>query len=142
MAEGICRKLLARRLGTGPDELEDRGILVMSAGVAAMTGGRATPEAVQVASGMELDLSQHETQPLTEPLVRYADLIFTMTQSHRQAVIAGWPSSGERVRVLKADGSDVSDPIGGPLERYERCAAEIESALAARLDEIVLEANN
>jgi tRNA threonylcarbamoyl adenosine modification protein (Sua5/YciO/YrdC/YwlC family) len=137
MAETICRRLLAERLDCSPDDLEDRGIVVMSAGVAAMSGGRATPEAVQVMASLGLDLSGHETQPLTEPLVRYADVIYTMTQSHRQAVVAQWPSAAERTRVLAASMVDISDPIGGPIERYQRCAQQIEAELKTRLDELL-----
>jgi protein-tyrosine phosphatase len=137
MAEAICRRLLGERMNCPPDDLEDQGVIVMSAGVAAMSGGRAAPEAVQVMSGLGMDLSGHETQPLTEPLVRYADVIFTMTQSHRQAVVAQWPGAAERVRVLASDGSDISDPIGGPVERYQRCAQQLEAELKARLDELL-----
>jgi protein-tyrosine phosphatase len=136
MAEAICRKFLAQRLGCLPDELEDRGVMVMSAGVAAMSGGRATPQAVEVMSAMGMDLSLHETQPLTEPLSRYADVILTMTQSHRQAIAAQWPHVAHRTQLMRPDGDDVCDPIGGPIERYERCAAEIESQLETRMDEL------
>ncbi len=120
MAEAICRRLLAQRLDCEPDGLEDKGVMVMSAGVAAVSGGRAATEAVQVMGQLGMDLSQHETQPLTEPLVRYADLIFTMTESHRQAVLAQWPSAAERTKVLSTSGGDISDPIGGPVERYQQ----------------------
>ena len=48
MAEALARKMLARRLGCPADELEDRGVVVGSAGVAAVMGGHATPEAVRV----------------------------------------------------------------------------------------------
>ena len=135
MAEAIARRLLAERLGCRPEELDDKGVNVMSAGVAAMSGGRAAPEAVQTMATRGIDLSGHETQPLTEPLVRYADLIYVMTQSHRQAVVAQWPGAAERVRLLAGNGADLSDPIGGPLERYERCAAQLEAELRDRLDE-------
>jgi tRNA threonylcarbamoyl adenosine modification protein (Sua5/YciO/YrdC/YwlC family) len=136
MAEAICKELIAKRLGCKIDELEDQGVLVMSAGIAAMLGGRATQEAVQAMEQMELDLNNHETQPLTESLVRHADLIFTMTQSHREAILAQWPSASNRTRPLSRGGSDISDPIGGPLERYEHCAAEIRRELSAQIQEL------
>ena len=138
MAEAICRDLIAKRLGCKIDELEDRGVLVMSAGIAAMMGGRATHEAMQTMEQMELDLSNHETQPLTESLVRHADLIFTMTKSHREAILAQWPSASSRTRLLSRDGSDICDPIGGPLERYEQCAAQIRRELSAQVEELEL----
>ena len=135
MAEWLCRKLIAERLGCNVEELEDRGVVVVSAGIAAMAGGRAANEAIQVMAEHGLDLHLHETQPLTEPLVRQADMIFTMTQSHRQAIVAQWPSAAERTFVLCKDGGDIADPIGGPLERYQRCASQIEAELKPRLDE-------
>jgi tRNA threonylcarbamoyl adenosine modification protein (Sua5/YciO/YrdC/YwlC family) len=52
MAEVICRELIAKRLECKADELEDRGVIVMSAGIAAMAGGRATQEAIQTMEQM------------------------------------------------------------------------------------------
>ena len=105
----------------------------MSAGIAAMMGGRASAEAVDVASRMGHDLTQHETQPLTEPLVRHADVVYTMTRSHREAIVAQWPNAAERTHLLCTDGSDVADPIGGPLERYQCCAKQIQRELELQL---------
>jgi len=138
MAEAFCQKMLAERVGCEIDELEDRGVLVMSAGIAAMMGSRASEEAIQVAAERELDLKDHETQPLTESLVRQADLIYTMTQSHRNAILVEWPGAAERTHVLCADGSDISDPIGGPMQMYQRCASQIESEIRNRLEELKL----
>ena len=138
MAEAICRDLIAKRLGCKSEELEDRGVLVMSAGIAAMMGGRATHEAMQTMEQMELDLSNHETQPLTESLVRHADLIFTMTNRIARRFLR----NGLRPRAARAclsrDGSDICDPIGGPLERYEHCAAQIRRELSAQVEELEL----
>jgi tRNA threonylcarbamoyl adenosine modification protein (Sua5/YciO/YrdC/YwlC family) len=136
MAELLCRDLLAKHLKTTIDELDDHGVVVMSAGIAAMMGGRASIEAVETLAHLGLDLQGHETQPLTETLVRHADVIYTMTRSHREAIVAQWPSAADRVRVLSADGSDVCDPIGGPVEHYRRCAEKIRSELSLRLNEL------
>ena len=136
MAEAICRQVLAKRLGCEIGQLEDHGVMVMSAGVAAMLGGRAAHEAVEVLKTMNLDLSDHETQPLTEPLVRHADLIYTMTRTHREAIVAQWPAAAERTFLLAVDESDICDPIGGPAERYQRCAAQIRAELEQRLEQM------
>ena len=138
MAEALCRDFLAKRLDCSSDELEDHGVIVMSAGIAAMMGGRASPEAVQTMAQFRLDLGPHQTQPLTEPLVRHADVIYAMTRSHREAIVAQWPAAAERTWLLATDGTDIPDPIGGPLERYQSCAAQIWSHLQARLDELEL----
>ena len=138
MAEVLCRKILAQRVGCKIDELEDRGVIVTSAGVAAMMGGRASIEAVKAIAEMDLDLKDHNTQPLTETLVRHSDVIYAMTRSHREAIVAQWPDAGERTWLLCSDGSDISDPIGGGLERYQHCAARIQTQLGTRLDELEL----
>ncbi len=136
MAEAICRGLLAKKLGCEIGELEDRGFLVMSAGIAAMMGGRASHESVYVMQQCGLDLTNHVTQPLTEPLVRHADVIFAMTHSHREAILAQWPSAAPRVKLLCRDGAEIFDPIGGPLERYEHCARQLHEEISLRLEEI------
>ena len=125
MAEGLFRHLLATRLGCKSGELEERGAIVMSAGIAAMLGGRAAGEAIKVLAPMGIDLTSHESQPLTDQLVRHADVILAMTRSHRQAILAEWPSAAERVKLLSHDGIDVPDPVGGPTELYERCLAQM-----------------
>jgi protein-tyrosine-phosphatase len=132
----LCRDMLAKHLKTTIEALEDRGVLVMSAGIAAMMGGRASSEAVETLNHMGLDLRGHETQPLTETLVRHADAIYTMTRSHREAIVLQWPSAAARTHVLCADGTDVCDPIGGPVERYQQCAEKIRAELSTRLSEI------
>jgi len=138
MAEILCRRMLARRIGCNRDELEDRGVIVASAGIAAVTGGRASPSAIEVMFQAGSDLRDHQTQPLTEPLVRHADVIYTMTRSHREAIVAQWPDAAERTWLLCADGSNVSDPVAGPIERYRHCAEQIQSQLETRLSELDL----
>jgi protein-tyrosine phosphatase len=142
MAEVLCRDMLAKRFGCTIDEVEERGVIVMSAGIAAVIGGRASREAVEVMANEGLDLGSHETQPVTEPLVRHADVIYAMTRSHREAIVAQWPSAAERIHVLCPEGVDISDPVGGPVTRYRQCAEEIESKLRVRLDELDLRPNN
>jgi tRNA threonylcarbamoyl adenosine modification protein (Sua5/YciO/YrdC/YwlC family) len=138
MAEAMCRKLLSDRLGCKPDfhALEEKGVMVMSAGLSAYMGGRPSPEAVDVMRSMDVDLSQHESQPLTAQLIRNADIIWTMTRSHRQAILAQWPEAAKRCELLCLDMGDIPDPIGGPLELYQRCATQIKAELEARLKQL------
>ncbi len=136
IAELLCRSMLAEQVGCRLDELGDRGAIVMSAGIAAMMGGRANLQAVRVMADAGLDLSGHQTQPLTHSLVRHADVIYGMTDSHRQAIVTQWPDAAERTRLLSANGSDIADPIGAPLERYQHCADQIRRELETRLGEL------
>ncbi|HAY82337.1 MAG TPA: threonylcarbamoyl-AMP synthase [Planctomycetaceae bacterium] len=133
MAERLLAKRIADHLHCKPEDLADRGVMVMSAGIAAMPGGQPSQEAVQVLSDRGLNLQDHESQPLTDRLVRFADIILTMTHGHRTAIVGHWPEVEPRVKLLCQDASDVSDPIGGPVELYERCAQQIDQQLASWL---------
>ena len=136
MAEVMARKMIADRLGCPEDEVGEHGLMIMSAGLSAMMGARPSPEAVDVMAKMGLQLADHESQPLTAQLVRHADVIWTMTRSHRQAIVAQWPQASARIQVLAPDQSDVSDPIGGPIENYRQCAGQIQTFLAQRVREL------
>jgi protein-tyrosine phosphatase len=136
MAEGMFRQLVAQKLGCRPDEVEDRGVIVMSAGIAAMMGGRPSAESVAVMNEMGIDISAHESQPLTEQLARHADLMITMTRSHRQAILAEWPEAADRVFPLCEGGQDIADPVGGPTELYRRCAEKISAELEHWLNKL------
>ena len=138
MAEALTRKMLSDRLGCGMDQIEEAGVMVMSAGIAASLGAQASPEAVEVMRSYGIDLTTHETQPVSETLIRHADYIFTMTQGHRQAILAEWPEAAERTLLLCPEGTDIADPIGGPVERYRRCAQQIQRAVQVRLSELEL----
>jgi protein-tyrosine phosphatase len=136
MAEALLRQMIAAKKNCPPAELSDHGVLVMSAGISAMMGSRPSPEAVEVMHQMGASLCEHESQPLTVQLVRHADIIWTMTSAHRQAIVSQWPEAAARTEVLSRSGADIADPIGGPVEFYERCAAQIKAELAARLNEL------
>jgi tRNA threonylcarbamoyl adenosine modification protein (Sua5/YciO/YrdC/YwlC family) len=138
MAETIARKLIADRLGCRTEQLEDRGVIVQSAGLSAMSGGCAAQEAVDVMTSMGLDVSAHESQPLTGQMVRNADIILPMTRSHRQAILSQWPDAGKRTELLALDQSDIPDPIGGPPEVYRRCAEQLRSELESRIAKLEL----
>jgi tRNA threonylcarbamoyl adenosine modification protein (Sua5/YciO/YrdC/YwlC family) len=129
MAEILLKKRLSERLGCKMEELEDRGVLALSAGIAAMAGGRAAEEAVETMKLRGLDLAAHESQPLSDRLVRYADLILAMTRGHREAILAQWPDARDRVFLVSNDRGDIADPIGGPAELYRRCAEQIDGYL-------------
>jgi protein-tyrosine-phosphatase/tRNA A37 threonylcarbamoyladenosine synthetase subunit TsaC/SUA5/YrdC len=139
MAEALFRVMAAERLGCGPDDIERHGVVIASAGLAAWGGGPASGNAVEAMREMGADLGRHESQPLTESLVSQADVILTMTASHRAAILAQFPEAGGRVAMLSPDRRDVLDPVGGSLDTYRSCAGQIRGHLAARMDTLGVE---
>ena len=130
------RQLIAEKLGCKKEELEQKNIIVTSAGIAAAPGCGPSPEAVDVVKEKGLDLTNHASQPLTEKLVRHADLILTMTTGHRHAILRRWPDAEERIHNVRSDGGDINDPIGGSASVYRECADEVENALRERIQNI------
>jgi protein-tyrosine phosphatase len=129
MAELLMRQSLAKCLKCSDDELERNGVTVISAGIAAAPGCPPTSEAVQVMREHGLDLSRHEAQPLTEKLVRDADVILAMTHSHMQSIVERWPSAADRTHLLLPERGDLADPIGQPVGAYRQCATQIAEAV-------------
>ena len=134
MAESLCRKLLADRLACRPEELPGRGFHVQSAGLAAMMGCEASPEAVETAREFGADLTSHASQPLTMDLLLQADRLFGMTDNHLRML---YGIRGVVPRLLSRAGEDVSDPIGGTVEVYRACARQIMGHLEELLPELL-----
>jgi protein-tyrosine phosphatase len=139
MAELLMRARLAQFLKCKIDELDDRGVMVISAGIAAAPGCPPTSEASQVMRERGLDLSRHEAQPLTDQLVRHADVIITMTHSHMLSIVERWPNAVDRVFMLLPDRSDVADPIGQTVGAYRDCAEQITAGVSHHADQLLRE---
>ena len=99
----------------------------------AETGARASANAAVVFRGSGIDLTDHRSRPLTPALVREADIILVMEESHRRSIFYMAPEHLAKVFLLTemAGGyDDVPDPYGGPFEEYVQTAA----FLAALID--------
>jgi protein-tyrosine phosphatase len=123
----LLRRRIAEHLDCPVDELEARGIAIRSAGIAAMPGGKPAHQAVETMNQRGMDISCHSSQPVTEQLVRHADLILTMTAGHRKAIVSQWPDLELRTHVFAANHRDISDPIGQTNEVYAKCAEELDA---------------
>jgi len=135
MAEVVARQMIAERRGLHADDLEAAGVTVQSAGVFANNGTSASTEAVKAMAEVKIDLSGHRSKALNAELVQSADVIYTMTESHRQAVVDAFPGAEAKVYRLDAE-ADVEDPFGGTLRQYQRTAEMIRRRLEQRLTEL------
>ena len=138
MAEYLCEKMLAEHLHCSVDTLEDRGIVVLSAGVSdfASAGHPAHPHAIEVMQAEGIDLSPHRSQLLNEMHVRFADYIFAMTRGHRERILSSWHNVDSRLYVLRTDGGDIDDPMGNAVGVFQVCAEQIRKEISRRLADI------
>jgi protein-tyrosine-phosphatase len=135
MAEVIARRR-AEELGLSLLE-------VRSAGIAAFAGAPASGGAVRVAEAAGLDLSSHESRPLTEAEAHAADLILTMSSEHLMRVVE--IGGGARAALLTSyagghpegfPASSVPDPIGGSDEEYAQTFRLLEQLIERVLERL------
>ena len=136
MAEAITRHMLSEKLHVPEDDLEKKGLQVVSAGAMAMPGARAAAPAIDAVRGLGADLTRHRSRPLTVELIHQADVIYVMSRAHGRAVTSLVPSASEKVATLDPRG-DIEDPIGGDVALYERLAGELRTLIEQRLREKV-----
>lgn len=123
MAAGILERLLSGERAW-----------VESAGTGALFGAPATDHAVQAAAELGADITGHRGRPLEAALVRRADLVLVMEESHRRRVLSFDPGAGPKTRLLgdwlpgAAPGTEIPDPVGRPLDDYRRTAADLARA--------------
>ena len=136
-----CRSPMAAALARA--HVAKRGwshVAVASAGVAAALGDPASEHAVTALRSRGIDLSEHESQPLTADLVRKADLILVMSNAHLFPVTDF--GGGEKVSLLtdflEGDeaGESIDDPFGSSEGAYVRTADQIERAVEGLLDRL------
>jgi protein-tyrosine phosphatase len=138
MAEAICKLLLARRMSCQPDQLEERGYVVLSAGVAANGGAPAAAHAIDVLRAMGGSLESHRSRRVSLEIVRQADCIFAMTADHLDALLDGVPEVQARTYLLDPRGRDVPDPVGSDHHNYRQTAHMIEQMVEERLTQMGL----
>ncbi len=134
MAETLFRHLIEQKFPELRHSLLSP-VYVGSAGISAFPGASASDQAQVVMRRRGFSLADHQSRPLTERAVEVADRIYTMTRSHRDAIVHRLPQHASKVELLSPDGDDVADPFGGPVEAYESCADQIETMLRRRLEE-------
>lgn len=124
-------------------ELDKRSVgnvQIISAGTSTISGLPASEQAVVVMKEAGIDLRLHRTTVLDKKLVEEADLVFTMTAGHRQAVLRTCPEASGRVYLLSEYAGlkgDVIDPYGGVLDTYRRAADQLETMVVLAVDRLL-----
>ena len=134
MAEALARNMIAKKLSVAPDQLESRGVSVVSAGSFALPGARAAVPAVEAVKQYGADLSRHRSRPLSVELIHAADVIFTMSRAHARDVVAFVPAAADKTLTLDPEG-DIEDPIGGDASLYQELAVQLNALIEKRLAE-------
>jgi protein-tyrosine phosphatase len=128
----MAERLLGHALAAESPPLSD--LIVVSAGVAAGYGDPASGNSVAALRKVNLDLSNHQSQPLTQELIDRSFAIFGMTQSHLDIMehyFPDLPASVHLFREFIKDSStpEIPDPYGQDFDAYCECFDSIIEAI-------------
>ncbi len=62
-----------------------------------------------------------------------------MGNRHRQVIVSQWPSVAHKVHLISPDGGEISDPFGGPLDVYLKCAQQLDEYTTYWMDRLDVE---
>jgi len=125
MAQAMMEKKIEAKFGKMAIDGKSP-IVAVSAGVSAYGGDTASHGALAAIKQHGASLDLHRSTQLNAALVDQADLILAMGERHRHVLVSQWPSIASKVHLISPDGSEISDPFGGPLEIYQKCAQQLE----------------
>ncbi|MCI8342740.1 MAG: low molecular weight protein arginine phosphatase [Firmicutes bacterium] len=109
------------------------GFEIKSAGINVVEIGGASENAIKAMSKSGLDLSDHKPSQITTELIKWADIVFTMTNGHKQAVASICAELNVPVFTIAEYGGhndDIIDPYGGSEEIYEQCLEHLKKYIS------------
>jgi len=83
---------------------------ILSAGTKAYDGGRVNDVVALIARQQGFSLRQHLATPLSDGLIKRADLILVMEQEHKDFILKKWPEAQAKVFRLMEYGWQGDDP--------------------------------
>ena len=131
----ICRSPMAEALAARHHAAPD--VSFASAGTGGLPGRSASPSAVRVMSEVGIDLTGHVSQDVFTAITETPDLIYCMTEGHRDRLRTLRPEWSARILLLDPNGVSIDDPYGLDDNTYRRVRDEISQALATRSQEWV-----
>ena len=132
MAEAILKKLISDR----PDAEQWH---VESAGTWAENGRPPAYLSRYVMEQMGMDISNHQSQPVSLRLLMNFDLILTMEMEHKTWLKTQYKEFSDRIYLLSemvGDEADIPDPIGSELFEFQATALLLVRILTDGLDQI------
>ncbi len=124
MAEALARRALAELYP------EYNYIEFASAGIASLSNGGASYQAINALKMMGLDLGMHKSAQVSQEDIEQAELVLTMTRAHRDNLKRLFPGAANKIFTLAeyaGSDSDIPDPFGSSVELYRIVAGELDN---------------
>lgn len=129
MAEGLFKQMLI--------EANKTDCNVSSAGLAALVGHKADPNASQLMMNKGIDISSHRACQLHAEMIRKNDLILAMDLSQKNAILENHQSArGKVFRLGEWEGFDIADPYQKNIAAFEESLALIEQGISQWMEKL------
>ena len=105
---------------------------ISSSGVYAWDDAPASQNAMSAMSTIGLDLSTHSARRVNRDNLGAADIIITLTASHKSQLLANFAEFSDKIFTfgeICGDNRDIQDPFGGDMDTYLACAADIKNRI-------------
>ncbi len=132
IAEGLMKKRVKG----------NKSICVSSAGVAAFNGMPASHDAIAVMRKYGVDITGHRARRVTNEMIKVADYILVMDNSHRDFMFDRYWRVKKRIYLLKEFSKEkagklgIEDPIGRSVSFYEEVAEVIEQSIEGLVERL------
>lgn len=127
-----CRSCMAEAIAKYTAQNMNINVEIKSAGIYANPGEKASDNAVLAMKEMNLDLSNHISQRLTNELLVESDLVLTMTNGHKSSILSLFPTFKGKVFTLFeyiGENGEVADPFGGDIVSYRKTAVQLKNVI-------------
>lgn len=103
-----------------------RSLEVVSVGISAIEGNRASENAIRALEKVGLELENHRSRPITEEIMQNSIVALCMIETHRNLITELFPQLKIPVLLFRElmnspDSVQIRDPFGMPLVDYEEC---------------------
>lgn len=132
MAQALCAREIASRLGLSVNRLEQNGVVIVSAGISPEQGKPMRAEVSATLRQVGIAPPTHNSRSLNVDLIEQADVVFCMTEAHRLAAVSIMPEATDRIFCLHPE-KDISNPKSGDPNAYLKCVRQLNQAFALRL---------
>lgn len=127
----ICRSPMAEMLFKHYARRYGLDLNVRSAGIKVWKGTPMSRNAVEALNRLGVQVEPKVSVQLDDELVRWADVIYVMTDRMLEYCVQAYPEHAHKFEKLSDE--DVEDPYGGSLEDYMRTATTINDAVRRKL---------
>jgi|SRR5690625_2540193 len=109
---------------------------VKSAGIFANEAGHTNENTVSILKQKNIEIN-HQVQQVTSDLIQWAEVVLTMTSSHKDILLSQFSGASHKIFTLieyvterdEIENLDIEDPFGGVLSDYDMVFNELHTHL-------------